>query len=1525
MLALWLLNDLPVFSQGCPTYTAFSSVLQGTAQVTPGGTISFPATGKAGVQSLREKNKSARLYFRLDLGDHYIRDNSSTWKFEAVVDVSYGFATAGTLPAVKTLTITERAPEMLKIEDVMGAFTAGSPAFGATVNIVSVTDGTNTLSGPGLLQDYLFNNLRLKIELAREYEVDVRTAGTAKMSNAPLIFPATISNRLVTFSWQPNASGDYGNYELQVLKLYNTDPALEKDLNQISSVLDWSRALTVETQSCRKSISLTMGEGSGYYIWRVRPIGNYFPGGISNAENYGEWSLAGSPTATSIALNKVSLAPTSPSWPYAFHFQDPDEHLNWIYNRVFTEGDTYDKNDPTGLKSSEGMSYADGLMRTRQSQKYNSSENTNIVSQTIHDYAGRPALATVPVPVSGHLNGYKRALVQNTVSGLYTARNFDDEANIQDPEPVKDAGTPYSYYSQNPSLGSTGIDNAHVPSAEGFPFKRTIYKNDGTNRVEEESGVGKTHAIGQQSNGRGRTMRIFYSTPSDDELIRIFGDEAPLSKSVIKTTTIDQNEVISISYTSKEGKTIATSLSSASVTNLSPLGALSSTYSVRNSVDENIQQGNVPGRTVASKRISVMTPTAALDLHHTTARLPGDNPGCIDASCNYRLRIYLKDVQNNITYVSDADVTSPGVQEFVTTTGSSLCFTCTSWNFQDVAGQAPDINPGGGDNNQIVLNAGEYVFVKELYSGNAPGYGEMLGNADNEKTRPIYEALADQMRGIDNPAKKVQFDSWMSIFRDKVEAYNLAPSSLLSEELLDHLAIDKNQLPSGYQFPLAPDFSLTAVSSNTADPGMDNLQISTSCCGVLGTQVPKTTICVLCDGNPDAVYQPTMSIATMTAANAAALSSEMTPYGMNDFKTNLAWDGMSPQGKREAIHDLVERELINLLKEKMDEEEIPHTDLYKLAPGFSFESLNFMLSNMLISQYYTGSIIEDAGSWYEAVMTSAGSYSLGNLVMESSPNYPYNYDCKLISDAWQVAMAPINMFESEDGGGNALKEYDKAEGPGAALLEALNVENWNPNLRDIIKQTVSVIGKLFNKLKNSKEGAVDKDKMESLLCVPAVFMQVAGYQFAAIIDGDPLPPYINTIPGQVYPDEFFSFTHPSTPSPAIIYTNIFTDGGSTEHQHVPLLFTVEGGVEQLSTMTCNGLEIHQLYYPYVIRPEWMFKYYVYNVFENGLPSPQATDYISDGNTLLPHQVMLDVNYNYNVPFSYLSSGMSATLMPADLCYQPLTSTYETSGGGSWNNLSYTHLNWSSAERYTFYDRIRGAGICAETKGVSIADEYYHMNIPPACTPKDELYAIANKTLDDYITGCADLAPMIRQALLNELEAACYTVVACVSSPPVTGEVTMKQVERMVEAVIAQSVAQLQQIQSNFNSPSPPFASCSSGPGISQMYSHDECDLPACVQTDCREIVFYEDNTIGLVNSRKMEIRLFSDCDQKILDMFDLGTFLPYIPPINGCTNNKDWHACSGTDHCDDYGEKTGCPASEFERYSKEYNVSATSH
>src|SRR5690606_30872380 len=152
--------------------------------------------------------------------------------------------------------------------------------------------------------------------------------------------------------------------------------------------------------------------GTGYYVWRVRPVGTYHDGGRSRRENIGAWNnISASHNNTNLTVHnfnwsndfKVVLT-SAPSNTVStsgvngdvFYYNQFDDQHNFIYGKVLTEGS----------RQSETITYANGLNQEKQKQTRIASHNTVIGMATAYDYSGRPAVKSLPAPVGDTRLGY---------------------------------------------------------------------------------------------------------------------------------------------------------------------------------------------------------------------------------------------------------------------------------------------------------------------------------------------------------------------------------------------------------------------------------------------------------------------------------------------------------------------------------------------------------------------------------------------------------------------------------------------------------------------------------------------------------------------------------------------------------------------------------------------------------------------------------------------------------------------------------------------------------------------------------------------------------------------------------------------------------------------------------------------------------------------------------------------------------------------------------------------------------------
>ncbi len=449
-------------------------------------------------------------------------------------------------------------PEVLKCIDISSELSRGAIEF--QINSIDSYTFTSNIESSIILEMFLV------------YEQCFMPRSTS--INGPFVeidspngidLSSTDNKGLVTFSWELNQNCEliYHNYQLQILKLYDMDP----NTNNYKSQVDWSKAFTFETGNSNTNVSLSMVEGTGFYVWRVRPISNYFDGEIANDRNWGDWSSTNCSNNEFNNGNIVLLDKTNPnSYCCGFYYKQFDADKNWKYVRNFAEGEK-------GTSVMETMQYADNLLKVRQEQTFISTDSTKLMKQNVYDFVGRNALTTLPVPVQvqpytekAHLGYFNNLVIGNISRALYTAENFDLSTSVSDnfknPESVKAtiSSEPYMYYSgdinflnYNTFVPSSGI----IPynTTNFYPFARNLYDQDGTGRIKEQSGFGGNHKIGSD-----KTVKTYYSGVADDELVPIFGAEAPDAEKVHKIINIDQNGVINYTYQLSNGKILATCL-----------------------------------------------------------------------------------------------------------------------------------------------------------------------------------------------------------------------------------------------------------------------------------------------------------------------------------------------------------------------------------------------------------------------------------------------------------------------------------------------------------------------------------------------------------------------------------------------------------------------------------------------------------------------------------------------------------------------------------------------------------------------------------------------------------------------------------------------------------------------------------------------------------------------------------------------------------------------------------------------------
>lgn len=593
-----------------------------------------------------EAIKKAKLRYVLQIGDDYTygRTDFDAWVEVIAVERTYQGGTGNTHTCtlrVRTNT-TNPANEIFEPEahctfDITGSYPS-TDYFDVSVAYVGLPSWPTAGPNPK-------NDLKLTVS----YDVEFKWAVDQPFPMVQLdAMPDVVNDNPVTFTWSyvPGCSDTVPGYEFQLLRLYNIDnnPSTINDPYRVTSKIDWSQAMSIETGP-ERSLTLTLAAGTGYYAWRVRPIGSRYEGGIADDRNWGVWTEA--PSGNSFLVADVTRANVSdPDVKLSiFYYEQFDDTKNWIYTREFSEGEN------RNTKISESIVYADYLRNPRQSQgRIASEKNRFLVAGTVLDYVGRPAVKTMPAPVDqpgfGYVSRLMRSASHAPTEDLYRAEDFDNNTTVLAPNPIKNnAASRFAYYSDMNS-------DIRVPNADLYPFTRTVFSRDGAGRIREFGGMGNAHRIGG-GGGTSHTVRKMYATAFDAELITLFGDEAPDAGKVRKVIDVDQNGVASITYFDKDGQKIATALSAADNSYQSKLETnptlpeydptMKGTVPISQEITKYDQQ--IENGLRASYQIALDVPTNVQLIYSLNPKSIAAACGDYCASCDYEVEFIIFDIE----------------------------------------------------------------------------------------------------------------------------------------------------------------------------------------------------------------------------------------------------------------------------------------------------------------------------------------------------------------------------------------------------------------------------------------------------------------------------------------------------------------------------------------------------------------------------------------------------------------------------------------------------------------------------------------------------------------------------------------------------------------------------------------------------------------------------------------------------------------------------------------------------------------
>ncbi|MCH2229647.1 MAG: hypothetical protein MK105_04820 [Crocinitomicaceae bacterium] len=285
----------------------------------------------------------------------------------------------------------------------------------------------------------------------------------------------------------------------------------------------------------------------GIIYFRVRAVSKFaYSFGIIDQIKLGDWTYFTSPDAISggsFTVNDITHHQIDQNDKF-------EPNKNWLYSVAYAEDG----------KNVSSMTYYDGSNRGRQSHSFNASDNVTLISESKFDFEGRQSISIVPAPVQGRQLNYFSDFNKVSANQIFNENHFDQENfnNGTTPlysQPTGEGGAA-QYFSNNNQFDSD-LFRAAIPEANGYVYSQTVYRNDGTGRIEEIGGIGEEFQV-----GGNHSVKTYYGSPTSTELQRLFGSNVAENPNGYRKEMVkDANGQFSITYYDKRGNVIATALS----------------------------------------------------------------------------------------------------------------------------------------------------------------------------------------------------------------------------------------------------------------------------------------------------------------------------------------------------------------------------------------------------------------------------------------------------------------------------------------------------------------------------------------------------------------------------------------------------------------------------------------------------------------------------------------------------------------------------------------------------------------------------------------------------------------------------------------------------------------------------------------------------------------------------------------------------------------------------------------------------
>jgi RHS repeat-associated protein len=505
-------------------------------------------------------------------------------------------------------TVINHAPEQLTVNyDPANPYTDISMHVERDVIWASLKVAQVVQTGlPAGLPKDLWLDLRLDVE--RHYDLGPNEA--PQFTEAPATLPNDPSHLMLHWSFVEGAE----SYDLEwafvdCITFNGSNAPVPCSPNGLT--YDLSNATRVNVTGNRYEVPLAYPRG--WLVFRVRAVGRTGPNGVREE---GPWDL--------MAQSQPNIG-TLPTFN-RYMVGGLELERNWTYEAGYAED---------GLRK-EVLSTFDGSLRPRQSMTLLNTEGRGLLTNTVFDHLGRPALSVLPYPIEDRQLSFKTDQLQLAPNSYFGAASFDLDTNVDNPAPLPGTTPAGAYYSSaNPGMGTHG---QLTPDASGKPYTRTLFWNDGTGRVREEAGPGPEHTMGSE-----HTTRHAYGTPASQfELDRLFGNEVGYVQHYKKNTVTDANGVTSVTYQDQEGRTIATALAGFPQGGEALLGVDSySQENVEVDVTAPLTSQSGPDNSSMVNRTMVFSTPTTLTLNYALEGAAYTD--CITTPCVYELSIRVLD------------------------------------------------------------------------------------------------------------------------------------------------------------------------------------------------------------------------------------------------------------------------------------------------------------------------------------------------------------------------------------------------------------------------------------------------------------------------------------------------------------------------------------------------------------------------------------------------------------------------------------------------------------------------------------------------------------------------------------------------------------------------------------------------------------------------------------------------------------------------------------------------------------------